>query len=89
MESGCIIFQEKWTDEHFCLLLSEKYCLICTESIAVSKECNISKHYNQCDSTVEGNETLGENFKMRSGEFRGHVTNIRMLKSLVQSSQGC
>jgi hypothetical protein len=47
VDSECRVFQEKWTDEYFCVSMNGKaLCSICSESTAVLKECNIVRHYN-------------------------------------------
>jgi len=47
VESECRLFQEKWTEECFCVSTNGKIlCLICNESIDVLKEYKIAWHCN-------------------------------------------
>jgi hypothetical protein len=47
VENGCRILQDPWTNKYFCISVNRKaLCLICSKSIAVLKEYNITRHYN-------------------------------------------
>ncbi len=45
VDSGCRVFQEKWTNVYFFVAQGEKCLyLICKESISVFKEHNVKRH---------------------------------------------
>jgi len=47
MDSECRTFRERWTEKYFCVSMNgNALCLICSESVAVLKECNIARYHN-------------------------------------------
>uniref|UniRef100_A0A8C4UKQ9 SPIN-DOC-like zinc-finger domain-containing protein n=1 Tax=Falco tinnunculus TaxID=100819 RepID=A0A8C4UKQ9_FALTI len=46
IDSECGVFQEKWTSDYFFTEYKERaVCLICQNSVSVSKEYNLRRHY--------------------------------------------
>jgi hypothetical protein len=43
----CCAFQEKWSDLYVLVKIQQKpVCLICNESVSVTKEYNLNRHYD-------------------------------------------
>jgi hypothetical protein len=60
VDSKYRIFQEKWTDEYFCVSMNGKaLCLICNESISVFKDYNIARYYNSKHKVQNCVDALG------------------------------
>ena len=46
VDDECRSFNGEWTEKYFFILHFDKpTCLICNQSVAVNKECNIKRHY--------------------------------------------
>ena len=60
-------FKDRWTETYFCIQNGDKVsCLICNETIAVLKECNIRRHYDT-KHKVDYEQFTG---KLRTGNIR-------------------
>jgi hypothetical protein len=63
------IFQEKWTDEDFCVSINGKaLCLICSESITVLKQYNPGR-YHDSKHTEKYKNCVGTKWR-ESGGFK-------------------
>jgi len=62
-EDECHVFNEEWTVEyHFMKVGNKQVCLLCHESVAVFKECNLKRH----NQTKHAN--FGQNFPSEENE---------------------
>ena len=79
-DTECRVFNEKWGEKYFFVKTdsSTANCLICSESIAVSKDYNLRRHYE----TKHQSKYAKLSDKLRSEKFQSMKLNLLGQRSL-------